>query len=107
MALEKRAQNLEKVKSIDTMNRSLEVKQMHMLKQFSKKIKVDRELKHLSQTPRDHPRLTSLPPLVKDRLNLNDRKNNLKQMVKSVMDPSRKHTPKTARNGQNEKTKAM
>ena len=48
LALEKRAQNLEKVKEIDTMNRSLEVKQMHMLKQFSKKIKVDRELKHLS-----------------------------------------------------------
>ena len=36
LALEKRAQNLEKVKEIDTMNRSLEVKQMHMLKQFSK-----------------------------------------------------------------------
>lgn len=81
------------------MNRSLEVKQMHMLKQFSKKIKVDRELKHLSQTPRDHPHLSRLPPLIKDRLNLNDKKNNLKQMMKSVMDPTRKMSPKTTRIG--------
>jgi len=44
----------------------------------------------MSKTPVDHPRVTHLPVLVKDRIHLDKHKINLKSMVSSVLkSPSR------------------
>ena len=68
LILKKRDEDLDKIKSIDMVNRSLEVEQIRLMKEFSRQTRVNKHFRTLSQTPRDHPKLTNLPPLVKDLL---------------------------------------
>ena len=72
------------------MNKSLQVEQMRLLKEFSKEQKVSKQFRSLSRTPRDHPKITSLPPLLRERLTIDEKKNQIKEMMKTMIGMPRK-----------------
>lgn len=94
LALRKRLDQLEQLSKIDEANRSLEEMQMKQLSKFHRRLKGVKEFKGLSKTPRDHPFVMSLPPLVRDRLEVHDRTVSIKQMVEEVLHKNKGQKPK-------------
>mmetsp|Transcript_44904 Transcript_44904/g.59608 ORF Transcript_44904/g.59608 Transcript_44904/m.59608 type:complete len:191 (-) Transcript_44904:546-1118(-) len=85
MAIERREKNILQMNHLNEANRSLEVHQLRLLKDFSKQIKVNKKLRKVAKTARAQATVTSLPPIVRDRLTLDGQKSNLKDMLNGVL----------------------
>ena len=70
VALEQRERNFMDIKSINAVNKSIEFEKKRMLEDFQKQVRVNKKLRKIAKTARDHPTVQSLPPIVRDRVYL-------------------------------------
>ena len=49
LAIERREKNLEEVKTLNAVNKSLEVEQLRLLRDFSKGVKISKKLRNIAE----------------------------------------------------------